>query len=796
MGRLVLNGQSYTGNEGNDHIYGEDPPRPEQGVEGSMYIQYVATKQEDEHGEIIKVPESIVEVYSKIEGGWMPYSGGEVPETQFYSTVIPNPQGTAVGKLTKVNIDGTIFSIDEAGSVVIPNKQGTPLFNLDTVEIDGKLYSVNGIGTPVVANPVESASTDLTKIRIDGTPYNIPVNPTEIIANPSGTPSTELEKISINGSLYSIPTTADVEANPSGSATTALNSIGINNTNYYVPVGSMVEANPSTGTTVASLQRITIDGSIYSIDSGGGGSEVIANPSDPATVVLRKLGVDGTVYSIDSGSGTDVEGNPSGTATDTLNKIRISNTIYDVDNGTTVVANPVGTATDDLDSIQIGNIIYDVGSGGGGSSTFAGLSDVSFSNLQDGQIPQYNANSGKWVNSTNTPSSSITKTVTGNPMQFNDGAEAPLVKCVATVQGSQDLHGQTHPWVGGSGKNKWPFGDITGSRTNLPYTFPAGTYTFSCERSNPGTTSVSIRFMWTSGGEQMMYFSTDQTITLTDSTRAISIYVNNGTATNVQLELGSTKTDFEPYENICPITAYTSNTITEKNEVGTVIDTHTAQFATAIYSGSVDCLGGTAECEWAYIASYAGETLPGEWISDRDVYVEGTTPTRGAEVAYALATPTTESISYTNMPIESSYGYNRLENSTGNLEITYITEGLQPIVDLIAASRCVYSSNEQIVGTWIDGSTVYEKTISFTAPSNSYDYFDIATGVDSIIDYTGIVDNGNGSYQNIFYCRADSMNSTYYVMIVENNGIKQVFFRSYTAITATVYITVRYTKTS
>jgi len=31
-------------------------------------------------------------------------------------------------------------------------------------------------------------------------------------------------------------------------------------------------------------------------------------------------------------------------------------------------------------------------------STFAGLSDVNFSNLQDGQVPKYNASTQKWEN--------------------------------------------------------------------------------------------------------------------------------------------------------------------------------------------------------------------------------------------------------------------------------------------------------------------------------------------------------------------------------------------------------------
>lgn len=36
--------------------------------------------------------------------------------------------------------------------------------------------------------------------------------------------------------------------------------------------------------------------------------------------------------------------------------------------------------------------------GGGGSSTFAGLDDVSFSNLQNGQVPKYNSTTQKWEN--------------------------------------------------------------------------------------------------------------------------------------------------------------------------------------------------------------------------------------------------------------------------------------------------------------------------------------------------------------------------------------------------------------
>ena len=69
--------------------------------------------------------------------------------------------------------------------------------------------------------------------------------------------------------------------------------------------------------------------------------------------------------------------------------------------------------------------------------------------------------------------------------------------------------------------------------------------------------------------------------------------------------------------------------------------TATLTLPETIYGGTVDAVTGVGEKTWGYIASYNGESLPGEWISDRDVYASGTTPTAGAQVAYKLATPET-----------------------------------------------------------------------------------------------------------------------------------------------------------
>lgn len=87
--------------------------------------------------------------------------------------------------------------------------------------------------------------------------------------------------------------------------------------------------------------------------------------------------------------------------------------------------------------------------------------------------------------------------------------------------------------------------------------------------------------------------------------------------------------------------------------------TATLTLPETIYGGTVDAVTGIGEKTWGYIASYNGETLPGEWISDRNVYSAGTTPTTGAQVAYKLATP--ESFQATgNRPLTSLVGYNTI----------------------------------------------------------------------------------------------------------------------------------------
>lgn len=70
-----------------------------------------------------------------------------------------------------------------------------------------------------------------------------------------------------------------------------------------------------------------------------------------------------------------------------------------------------------------------------------------------------------------------------------------------------------------------------------------------------------------------------------------------------------------------------------------ISQTNTLILPETVYGGEVDAVTGDGKRTWGIIDNYAGETIPREWISDRDVYSADKNPTVGAQVAYRLAEP-------------------------------------------------------------------------------------------------------------------------------------------------------------
>ncbi len=116
------------------------------------------------------------------------------------------------------------------------------------------------------------------------------------------------------------------------------------------------------------------------------------------------------------------------------------------------------------------------------------------------------------------------------------------------------------------------------------------------------------------------------------------------------MQKGDSVTTWEPY-------AGTAYTIGFPAEAGTV------------YGGTLDVTTGLLTVTHGQIASYAGETLPGTWISDRDVYAEGTSPSTGAQVVYELAEPITYQLTPTQ--VRTLYGENNLWADTGDVTAEY-----------------------------------------------------------------------------------------------------------------------------
>lgn len=112
------------------------------------------------------------------------------------------------------------------------------------------------------------------------------------------------------------------------------------------------------------------------------------------------------------------------------------------------------------------------------------------------------------------------------------------------------------------------------------------------------------------------------------------------------LEVGSTATPYEPYNGV----------------------TVTIDLGQTVYGGTLNPLTGVLMA-YPYYASYNGETLTGEWISDRDKYVSGTTPTIGAQVVDMSGTGT--EIQLTPHQIRSLYGNNTIFADTGNVALEY-----------------------------------------------------------------------------------------------------------------------------
>lgn len=173
----------------------------------------------------------------------------------------------------------------------------------------------------------------------------------------------------------------------------------------------------------------------------------------------------------------------------------------------------------------------------------------------------------------------------GSIATFTDGADGmPLKNLSVAIEPVQDLHGQDSPYPAGGGKNLLPNNLVSGSINGISYTVNNDGSVKFAGTSNASTTidvfSGRIELVagqaYTVSGVNIQLNGTAtksgqlSTVTFTanegDYISYAWYYFANGATVNEtyypMIEKGSTKTDFAPYSNICPISGWDGVTVT------------------------------------------------------------------------------------------------------------------------------------------------------------------------------------------------------------------------------------------
>lgn len=104
-----------------------------------------------------------------------------------------------------------------------------------------------------------------------------------------------------------------------------------------------------------------------------------------------------------------------------------------------------------------------------------------------------------------------------------------------------------------------------------------------------------------------------------------------------------------------------------------------------------------------------------------------------------------------------------------------------------------YSTTEHIIGTWIDGSDLYERTINAgSLPNNSTKNVETLTGIDEVVYIEGFITDNEGYMRPVPF-PADSSNT---IRIDVNNYVLRIVTYGDWSGYPNCYITIRYTKTS
>ena len=193
-----------------------------------------------------------------------------------------------------------------------------------------------------------------------------------------------------------------------------------------------------------------------------------------------------------------------------------------------------------------------------------------------------------------------------------EASAMPMPSIKVSVEAKQDLHGYDKPWVGGAGKNKYDKNNANNQPNKRVSTGSGGTYaadgytaTYLVEvkPDTDYTLTTSSNFVsyicWYDETQARIggtNWSSGTSKTSPSNAKYVRFDFSTADIDTVQLELGSTATSYEPYENICPIEGWDAAVVTDTDDVDnpTVTQTTTITLPQTVYGGELNVVNGTS----------------------------------------------------------------------------------------------------------------------------------------------------------------------------------------------------------
>ena len=124
-------------------------------------------------------------------------------------------------------------------------------------------------------------------------------------------------------------------------------------------------------------------------------------------------------------------------------------------------------------------------------------------------------------------------------------------------------------------------------------------------------------------------------------------------------------------------------------------------------------------------------------------------------------------------------------------------DGIKPFLNGDVSS--IYSTDERVVGRWIDGKPIYQKTIDYDSTvsvgttEKQTELADLTSlGIDTLVDMWGKFFSSGGSQIRVFNSRSPAMTNELFVS--NNKLILQSVRVSNTVTLSEIYVTIQYTK--